>query len=592
MDAGRALTIREQLTREFRVLVVALAGTCALIAVIVLLILGAITPQLDTAIDASNAVREANIGLLDQETGLRGYLLTQDPLYLQPYYQGVQETAAANEQLVNDRLDAVTTRDYVQARLAEQSWSSAWAQRAATPSSPPLSGAALSAFNLQGKQLFDTYRSADTRLLGDLNARRQVLLDAERNSLIGGLVIELAILIAVMLTTVRARRRLTRGLAVPIARLTGAVQRMGSGNFDAIEPLEGPAEIQHLREGTNEMAASLRTAHEHIVTEQAATAAEARKLSLILEMARDVGGSLSLKYVLAAVQEMSVRIAGGGTALIWQTGEGGLYLALGGDSGASPGDLVRQSAAYGQAPRYERAAQGSHAAIPMVFGGRVIGVLELHGVPDLADDDIPILETLARHAASSMAAAQMYESTEEVSRIDALTGLPNRRQLDLDLDVECGRAERYGRPLAFVMMDVDHFKAFNDTMGHPAGDAALSMLGALLRDGVRTSDSAYRYGGEEFCLVLRETDAVKGREVVERLRQRVEQSYASAQTPLTVSIGLADTAESELASPQALIAAADRALYLAKGAGRNRVVVASRNGPGESAAADDAANAG
>src|SRR3984893_9004769 len=127
---------------------------------------------------------------------------------------------------------------------------------------------------------------------------------------------------------------------------------------------------------------------------------------------------------------------------------------------------------------------------------------------------------LATHAATAIESARLHELTEERSQTDALTRLFNRRRLEEDLDGECKRCIRYGRPLAFVMLDVDHFKAFNDAHGHPQADPALQEVAGVIGGCVRTTDTAYRYGGEEFCVLLRETSGKDAMVFAERLRQR------------------------------------------------------------------------
>src|SRR5450432_1505845 len=146
---------------------------------------------------------------------------------------------------------------------------------------------------------------------------------------------------------------------------------------------------------------------------------------------------------------------------------------------------------------------------------------------------------LATHAATAIESARLHEVIEERSQMDALTRLFNRRRLDEDLDAECKRCARYGRALALVMLDVDNFKAFNDAHGHPQGDAALQEVADVIAGCVRTTDTAYRYGGEEFCIILRETSATDAMHFAERVRLRIEQRFESGGvTGITASFGV------------------------------------------------------
>ncbi len=159
---------------------------------------------------------------------------------------------------------------------------------------------------------------------------------------------------------------------------------------------------------------------------------------------------------------------------------------------------------------------------------------------------------------------------------DDLTGLFNRRALFSHLETVLRLARRQGSVVSLLLLDVDHFKLYNDTAGHQGGDEALRRVAGVLREASRRSDIAARYGGEEFVLVLPETDAVGAAELAERVRTRVA-GLAGLARPLTISIGVttmddpgADIAVARLA--EQMISRADQALYRAKHAGRNRVV--------------------
>ena len=162
---------------------------------------------------------------------------------------------------------------------------------------------------------------------------------------------------------------------------------------------------------------------------------------------------------------------------------------------------------------------------------------------------------------------------EGIAFTDALTGLFNRRYLDANLDQELGRAVRYGRPLAFAMVDVDHFKRFNDTHGHQAGDQLLRGLAGLMRGNVRAQDRVARYGGEEFGIVFPEMALAEAGGAAEKLRRLVEEQLGGT----TVSIGVASFPD-DGTTASGLIRAADERLYRAKAAGRNRVVPSGQAG--------------
>lgn len=167
------------------------------------------------------------------------------------------------------------------------------------------------------------------------------------------------------------------------------------------------------------------------------------------------------------------------------------------------------------------------------------------------------------------------DKLSELSATDSLTGLANRRRFDEALETEWARAARAGRPLAVILADVDHFKAYNDRYGHQAGDECLRRVAAVLRAGARRpGDLAARYGGEEFCLILAETDTDAALQVAENLRQAVQNlaipHEGSPHGLVTLSLGLAAMVPEAGRALRDHLQAADRALYGAKEAGRNR----------------------
>ena len=164
----------------------------------------------------------------------------------------------------------------------------------------------------------------------------------------------------------------------------------------------------------------------------------------------------------------------------------------------------------------------------------------------------------------------------EMSTRDVLTGLYNRRYFHESLEREISRSGRTRSDVALCMMDLDHFKNVNDTMGHPAGDMVLLEFGKLLKEWIRQSDLACRYGGEEFAVILPDTDIHRAVGVCERFRETLNQrTFHYNKTPfqVTVSIGVSSLAALSTKSVETLVRAADEALYQAKKQGRNRVVV-------------------
>jgi len=217
-------------------------------------------------------------------------------------------------------------------------------------------------------------------------------------------------------------------------------------------------------------------------------------------------------------------------------------------------------------------------AVPMCLGGEIVGVLAVHMKEPrpLERSEIRVLQTLANQAVIAIENAAAYERTKQLATTDAMTGVANHRELETYLDRELARVKKTREPLAIIMADVDHFKAINDTVGHPAGDKVLQHLTRqILLPSVRPKDLVARYGGDEFVLVLRGTDSRAAVVVAERIRRTVSSQAVlldgKAVSNLSLSLGIA-VFPRDGETREALIQAADQALYVAKRTGRNRVV--------------------
>jgi diguanylate cyclase (GGDEF)-like protein len=222
--------------------------------------------------------------------------------------------------------------------------------------------------------------------------------------------------------------------------------------------------------------------------------------------------------------------------------------------------------------------------LPLMSRNEMLGLLHLRAVaqgpgapPPLTGDERQLAAALAEQAALSLSNLRLKESLRRQAIRDPLTNLFNRRYLEESLDREVHRAQRKGTGVGILMLDIDHFKPYNDAHGHAAGDILLRTLGTHLLACVRTEDIACRYGGEEFVLILPDASLENTLRRAEQIREGVSRLDASGpERPLgavTVSIGVAAFPEHGK-TLGTLLGAADAALYAAKSAGRNRVVVA------------------
>lgn len=431
---------------------------------------------------ARRATYLARGAMLNQESGLRGYMATHDDAYLEPATQGATELAQANADL--DRTigtDAPLAPLLLDTRVAEARWTSDWAVAARTRDS-----IGDVAFLARGKRLFDEYRVAQRSLNAGIEERVVSINRVMRAVRVSTLLFQLGLLATVVLFAARERQS--------------------------------------------------RDKHEE-------------RLAVLFQGARETAESLDERHIVRAIERTAAVLAPGTQAEVV---------------------LARDDAP----PTPKRDDATTIGTVPMMVGGRVVGALVAKATRALRAPEphaAELLEALANYGAAAIESARLYRFAQEQSRVDALTRVFNRRRLDEDLADECRRSARYRRPLSLLMVDVDHFKAYNDANGHAAGDKALQEVAALLRAGVRLIDSVYRFGGEELVLLLRETDAHGAGIVAERLRKNIE-----AAGKVTASFGVA---ELDPARPVAsvLIDAADRSLYVAKRAGRNRVSSAQQS---------------
>jgi diguanylate cyclase (GGDEF)-like protein len=318
------------------------------------------------------------------------------------------------------------------------------------------------------------------------------------------------------------------------------------------------------------------------------------RAALLLAMASAVNSSLGLEEVL----DVAIRHAG----RIMGAVAGSMYLVV-------PGKTeMRRQAAYGlthrprgsvraldeeplrsalaamrpvvvrlaedSAPGLEAGGHPQHVlVVPVTRSGQLMGALELYlnAWRELTEDQSDLLIGVASQAAIAIRHAQLFQAQEENALTDELTKLPNRRALAQQFLKEMQRARRHHKPIAFLMVDLDHFKQVNDTYGHLHGDAVLAELASIISTGARESDVCARYGGEEFALVLHETNDAGARILAERIRAKVAAHTFPGGLKLTISIGVAATAEAALFT--SLIERADQALYAAKVGGRNQVRV-------------------
>ena len=222
------------------------------------------------------------------------------------------------------------------------------------------------------------------------------------------------------------------------------------------------------------------------------------------------------------------------------------------------------------------------ACAPLLFKGKVLGILfaDDFSLRDFTPSEQRSLTMLASFSANAIDHVKLHELTKQLARTDGLTGLYNYRYFHERLEDEVQRAKRYHRALSLIMVDVDNFKHFNDTYGHPVGDLVLKKIANIIGQSMRDVDLASRYGGEEFMVLLPETDTIHAIPVAERIRRTIEKRTPGALgirqgEGARVSLGIA-CFPWDAQDKDTLLQRADEAMYAAKAHGKNRVMTYSK----------------
>jgi two-component system cell cycle response regulator len=449
------------------------------------------------------------------------------------------------------------------------------------------------------------------------------------------------VLIAVVLITavlsVAAAWWLARSTTRPLTELAVAVDRVAGGDLGTRVPVRTGDEVGHLASTFNRMAREMQGYVQALTASRdqlrghlgllgdtlSSTHDVDRILQVILESALSAAGAQA--GVLLLVDPAAGVLVGQCGEGLAERGPGGGPLAVQ-DIRVRVGDgLLGVVAASGEARRGRVDRDGpqlvegeprchTYVAVPFAAPGTalagptgglsatpvdavpgfeaqapargVLAVYDRHGFDEFDDADLVTLRTFAGQAAVALDNVRVHEEAQRLSLTDPLTGLSNYRYLKESLRREVERASRFGHRLAVLALDLDRFKEVNDTHGHAAGDAVLAEFARRLRAEIREVDLAFRQGGEEFVVLLPETDAAGGTVVAERLGTAIRRtpvlarSARSTQTvriPVTVSIGIAVYPDHGNTGG-AVLEAADDALYQAKAAGRDMYRVARPRG--------------
>jgi diguanylate cyclase (GGDEF)-like protein len=587
----------------FRRIVAVVVLIALMTAGVLALLVVRLWPQSSHLSHGARSLTSSYQAMLDEETSLRAFLAAPDDTFLEPYYSAAAVLPSFDAAVVRDLAgDPTLAPLVVQAQVREARWTTAWAEVAVAGVAPgdrvrPMTPTQLSQFLTMGKRYFDDYRNAEAQLHEEVTERidstertRRVLLGAVLGA-------DLALAACLSLMVRRDYRTVRRRVVTPVEQVAQAVRDIADGRTPAAACDSAVTELRDLSVGVVALGASLNDERRHVAERDGQSVEHSSRLRHILAMAREIGGSLNMRYVVESVGTAALHLGDYRRVLVWLLAEDELSLRLSHDTSSGHARPVERSAALGEglagrAAKFGRLTWSSDSeleavrdnalpagafAMPLVVGARIIGVIELHPVLDTAISvtDLELVETLSLQAAVALEASRLHARANEMAQVDPLTRLFNRRRLEEDLRLESARAMRYGRPVAVVMIDMDHFKRLNDTLGHQRGDEVLQEVAALLQDEVRADDTVYRYGGEELFVLARETTSDAAADLAERLRAAIERRFtAQGLAGVTASFGVAEL-PGDATTEHSVIAEADRALYEAKRLGRNTVVRAS-----------------
>ena len=339
-----------------------------------------------------------------------------------------------------------------------------------------------------------------------------------------------------------------RALVRTLNRLVGAANDIAEGRLDRRVEVVGRDELGRLGVAFNDMADQL-SSRLHELDE------ERRRLrDATMRFGEALAATHDSEELLRVVVETAVQATG----------------ALGGVLVNGDEVIVRKGDPHA----------GEHELeVPLVAGEETFGTLILSG-DGFNQEQTETANWLVGHAVVAIGNARLHRTVEQQALLDGLTGLANRRLCEAALEKEIARAKRFREPLALIVADLDDFKSVNDRHGHPTGDEVLREFAATLRESVRESDLAARWGGEEFVVVLPGTDLAGGVKLAERVREALERRPIVApngeQLSVTASFGVA--AFDGEARAAGLLAEADTALYRAKRDGKDRVASAEQRG--------------
>ncbi len=414
---------------------------------------------------------------------------------------------------------------------------------------------------------------------------REVFLPVDHFKFIIGVIVLFLVLGAVLMAL-----RISRGITTPILNIASVAAQVAGGNFDQRVHYTSRDEIGSLVKSFNQMTHDLNHYHIQLVNER-------NKLEHLLDIDCTMQSILDINHLVDFVIEHTTAILGARRCSLMLLDPGSGELLIRGAIGlreeivkssrvklgepvaglvARDGNpiLVRDIEKTGPLARKNGPSYQSRSfmSVPIRVHNKIVGVMNVADKKPEQDDlftptDLKVLCTIVRQSAVALENADYYRKLEHLSITDPLTEIFNHRHFIHALDQEIDRAQRYPQPLCLLMLDIDDFKLYNDTYGHPGGDNLLSGITRVLEKNLRKVDIVCRYAGDEFAVILPQTTVPGAHTIADKIRTDIERSHFERQ--VTVSIGIAGF--NRPMDRRDMIMKADQALYQSKRGGRNKV---------------------
>ena len=432
---------------------------------------------------------------------------------------------------------------------------------------------------------FEPIKDSKARLIGAIGVSAPA---REYKNIVLGILQKGTIIVAIMgliiaiIVTIFIKADISR----PLKFLVNAMTRFGKGELDITVDLVTGDEFEQLGTGFNFMASGIKKREDRLKKHN--------------EVAKLLMSTLNLKDLMENILKIAVQVTESQMGIIYLAEDNGKKLAARVTYGIKsdiselemgegyPGRAAQDQTTLIVAPEKEsyeemielgftKSAPKEIAYIPLVYQDRSLGTLVLGSVQKFIEEEVELFDYLANQISVALDNAIMHQHIHELSMVDGLTGLFNRRHLNERLESEWATYTRHGKPLSVILSDIDNFKSVNDTYGHDKGDDVIRDIAEIFKECCRVEDIPGRYGGEEFVAILPNTDSEGAIKVAERIAERArENHYDWMDRAATLSVGVATVPTIDAKSGEDLVQIADSAMYSAKTTGKDKVCAAEK----------------